>query len=416
MTSGTGNDAASIPAANLTSTGYPKNQFYYFNTITSSAGIQNARWSISTSSVIDIKIMSSESGNPGQYATTSRTSFTSITNTNRRIISAIAASSGSDPQLIVYGDRVTLTVLYETSGLFPNGYLFKSYPEEARPKAGDKVIALVGTDTTIKNSIFCYIDQNGPFIINTSQIPSKIALVIIVTYYKKYLLSKMINYDAINDGIVSIMNTWFVNGKETFIAQYHVDIKLMGELGIYKANRAAFFTKEALEVAVNGVLNKYDCELQGTYILDNYWNPPSNEESNQDSNALPSDPKKLDSHIDEGSYANNTFYTFDDGTCKVCVFNLYFETKGQATSTQETGRTPGVILPAEGKTGIFNKLKKLVQIIGKRISWMNVKIVKPIMPITNALLQSLGSSGSMVAKGISVGSSAVDALFGPKKQ
>ncbi|KAA6368736.1 MAG: hypothetical protein EZS28_035737, partial [Streblomastix strix] len=78
--------------------------------------------------------------------------------------SSFLASSGSVPQLIVYGDRVTLTVSYETTGLFPNGYIFKSYPEFARPKAGDKVIALVGTDTTNKNSIFCYIDQNGPFI------------------------------------------------------------------------------------------------------------------------------------------------------------------------------------------------------------------------------------------------------------
>ncbi|KAA6367388.1 MAG: hypothetical protein EZS28_037086 [Streblomastix strix] len=52
------------------------------------------------------------------------------------------ASSGSDPQLIVYGDRVTLTVSYEATGLFPGGYLFKSYPQEARPKQGDQVIAL----------------------------------------------------------------------------------------------------------------------------------------------------------------------------------------------------------------------------------------------------------------------------------
>ncbi|KAA6359934.1 MAG: hypothetical protein EZS28_044539, partial [Streblomastix strix] len=66
--------------------------------------------------------------------------------------------------------------------------------------------------------------------------------------------------------------------------------------------------------------------------------------------------------------------------------------------------------------GIFNKLKKLVSVVGKGVSWMNDKIVKPIMPITNALLQSLEPAGSMVAKRISVGSSAVDALWGPNKQ
>ncbi|KAA6385062.1 MAG: hypothetical protein EZS28_019411 [Streblomastix strix] len=67
-------------------------------------------------------------------------------------------------------------------------------------------------------------------------------------------------------------------------------------------------------------------------------------------------------------------------------------------------------------SGIFSMLKKLIQAVGKGVSWMNEKVVKPIMPITNALLSSLGPAGSMVAKGISAGSSAVDALFGPNKQ
>ncbi|KAA6308741.1 MAG: hypothetical protein EZS28_056634, partial [Streblomastix strix] len=134
------------------------------------------------------------------------------------------------------------------------------------------------------------------------------------------------------------------------------------------------------EVAVSGLLNKYDCEFQGTYILDNYKNPTSNEESN----ASPLDPKETDSHIDEviikhdkqlasssqpiytitnvfnqiqliapfdqSGHAYNTYYIVDDGTCRVCVFNLYFETKGQATSVQEIGRIPDSILPADGKS------------------------------------------------------------------
>ncbi|KAA6386113.1 MAG: hypothetical protein EZS28_018363 [Streblomastix strix] len=66
--------------------------------------------------------------------------------------------------------------------------------------------------------------------------------------------------------------------------------------------------------------------------------------------------------------------------------------------------------------GIFNKLKKIISVVGKGVSWMNDKVVKSIMPIINALLQSLGPAGTMVAKGISVGSSAVDALFGQNKQ
>ncbi|KAA6404469.1 MAG: hypothetical protein EZS28_000020 [Streblomastix strix] len=196
-----------------------------------------------------------------------------LNNTNEEFIPPVSNAPiklDLNPQLIVYGDRVTLTVSYETTGLFPNGYLFKSYPEEARPKAGDKVIALVGTDTMNKNSIFCYIDQNGPFIISISQIPSETALAINVTYYKNYEQSKIINYDANNDGRVDIMDTWHVNSKGTFETQSHVyetvkkqidlivtelfgdnkvnflnsDIKLVDELAIYKADRAAFFIKE----------------------------------------------------------------------------------------------------------------------------------------------------------------------------
>ncbi|KAA6384407.1 MAG: hypothetical protein EZS28_020065, partial [Streblomastix strix] len=79
------------------------------------------------------------------------------------------ASSGSDPQLIVYDDRFTLTASYATTGLFPcgcqlDGYLFKSYPPDARSKLGDSVIALVGTYISNTYNIFCYIDQNGPYI------------------------------------------------------------------------------------------------------------------------------------------------------------------------------------------------------------------------------------------------------------
>ncbi|KAA6402640.1 MAG: hypothetical protein EZS28_001839 [Streblomastix strix] len=65
--------------------------------------------------------------------------------------------------------------------------------------------------------------------------------------------------------------------------------------------------------------------------------------------------------------------------------------------------------------GIFNKLKKLIQVVGKGVNWMNDKVVKPIMPIINVILQSLSPTGSMVAKGIRTGSSAMDALWGPNK-
>ncbi|KAA6386722.1 MAG: hypothetical protein EZS28_017752 [Streblomastix strix] len=206
----------------------------------------------------------------------------------------------------------------------------------------------------------------------------------------------------------------------------------------------------AAEVAVSRILNMYDCEIQGTIVLDNYKNLTSNEVSDEEANASQLKPKEADSHIvvviikydrkfassslaiyiisnmfnqiqlispfDQGNHAYNTYYIVDDGICRVCVFNLYFETKGQATSTQEIGRIPDAIVPTDGKTGIFNKLKKLISAVGKGVSWMNDKVVKLIMPIKNAHLSSLGPAGSMVTKGISAGSSVVDALFGPNKQ
>ncbi|KAA6354006.1 MAG: hypothetical protein EZS28_050467, partial [Streblomastix strix] len=180
------------------------------------------------------------------------------------------ASSGSDPQLIVYGDRITLTASHTTTGIFLNGYLFKSYPAEARPKQGDQVIALVGTDASNTYNIFCYIDQGGPFIISSQWLPSNTALVLNITYYKNYESSKKINYDANNDGKIDIMDTWNQNGKGQFEAQSYVyetvknqtnlieagvqglnrtnhlnsEIKLMDELAIYKADRAAYFIKD----------------------------------------------------------------------------------------------------------------------------------------------------------------------------
>ncbi|KAA6392029.1 MAG: hypothetical protein EZS28_012445 [Streblomastix strix] len=365
-------------------------------------------------------------------------------------------SNGSDPQLIVYGDCVTLIVSYDTTGLFPNGYIFKNYPEEARPKAGDKVIALVGTDTTNKNKTF----ETQSHIYETQ---------------KKQ--TDMNATGLFGDNKVNYLNS---------------DIKLQDELAIYKADRAAFFIKDgpfitfsfgaklgqiiqsqansenqqtvhrlfstisqkllppntkympilvesqefsamylfkniydkslAVEVAISGVLNKYDCEFQGTYILDNYKNPTSNEEPN----ALSTDPKEHDSHIDEViikhdgklsssqltytitnvfnqikliasfdqvGHVNNTYYIVDDGTCKICVFNQYFETKRQSINIQEIGRIPDVILPADCKSMGF-----------------------PTSVYRNAGGYNIRLAGSTVVKGMSAGSSAMDTLFGPNKQ
>ncbi|KAA6368033.1 MAG: hypothetical protein EZS28_036439 [Streblomastix strix] len=324
------------------------------------------------------------------------------------------ASSGSDPTLIVYGDRITLTASYATTGVFPNGYLFKSYPQEARPKQGDQVIALVGTDASNTYNIFCYIDQGGPFIISNRWLPSNTAIVLNITYYKNYESSKKINYDANNDGKIDIMDTWNQNGKGQFEAQSYVyetvknqtnlieagvqglnrtnylnsEIKLIDELAIYKADRAAYFIKDgpfitysfgaklaqqganyepqqtvyklfstiskkllppntkympihveqqefsamclfkdmydkssAVQVAVSGQLNTLDCEFQGTYLLDNYTNESASNEA----------PNEAESHFDE-------------------VIIKHEKQIGLNGRTQEVGRIPDSILPADGKS------------------------------------------------------------------
>ncbi|KAA6385880.1 MAG: hypothetical protein EZS28_018590, partial [Streblomastix strix] len=387
------------------------------------------------------------------------------------------ASSGSDPQLIVYGDRITLIASYATTSVFPNGYLFKSYPQEARPKMGDQVIALVGTDVLKIQNIFCYIDHYGQHIISSRQLPSNAALVLNLIFYNQYESSKKINYDANNDGKIDILDRWNVNGRGQFEAQSYVyetvkrqtdlieagvqglkrtnylnsEIKLVDELAIYKANRAAYFINDvpfitynfgaklaqldanyeaqqtvyklfstiskkvqppntkyvpvhveqqefsaiylfkdiydkslAVQVAVSGQQNMLDCEFQGTYILDNYTNASASMSSSTSlaAEALPEEPE---SHIDEviikhekqlGSSpqpqytitnvhiqftindffplsAYNTFYIVDYDTCRVYVFNLYFESKGLNGRTQEEGHIPNSIFPADGQSLSF---------------------------------------------------------------
>ncbi|KAA6378130.1 MAG: hypothetical protein EZS28_026342, partial [Streblomastix strix] len=163
------------------------------------------------------------------------------------------ASSGSDPQLIVYGDRITLTASYATSGVFPNCYLFKSYPQEARPKQGDQVIAL------------------GGYLLQALGGCRQILLQCQTLHTIKIMNHrKKINYDSNNDGKIDIMDTWNINGKGQFEAQSYVyetvknqtnlieagvqglnrtnylnsEIKLVDELAIYKADRAAYFIKD----------------------------------------------------------------------------------------------------------------------------------------------------------------------------
>ncbi|KAA6362145.1 MAG: hypothetical protein EZS28_042328 [Streblomastix strix] len=92
----------------------------------------------------------------------------------------------------------------------------------------------------------------------------------------------------------------------------------------------------------------FDCEFQGKYIHDNYANCTKTDEST---------PEVVESHIDEviikhekqlGS-SPQPQYMITNVHNQVCVFNLYFESKGLQGRTQEVGRIPDAVIPADGK-------------------------------------------------------------------
>ncbi|KAA6401508.1 MAG: hypothetical protein EZS28_002969 [Streblomastix strix] len=63
--------------------------------------------------------------------------------------------------------------------------------------------------------------------------------------------------------------------------------------------------------------------------------------------------------------------------------------------------------------GIFSKIKTLAQKIGHGLQWVNDKIVKPyVIPAANLIAPALGPAGGMITKGISLGSSTIDAFGG----
>ncbi|KAA6382148.1 MAG: hypothetical protein EZS28_022324, partial [Streblomastix strix] len=273
------------------------------------------------------------------------------------------ASSGSDPQLIVFSERITLTASYATTVLFPgcgqlSGYLFKSYPPESRPKLGDQMIALVGTDASNTYNIFCYIDQIGPYIISSRQLPSNITLVLNITYYKQYESSKIINYDANNNKKIDIMDTWNANGKRLFEAQskkvlppHSKNMSIRVEQQEFSAIclfNDMYDKSSAVQVAVSGQLNMFDCEFQGTYILDNYAKSTNSNESA---------PEDVESNINEVTIRHEKQlsslpqrqYTKTNMFNQVSVFNLYFESKGLQGRTQEVGRIRDFILSADSK-------------------------------------------------------------------
>ncbi|KAA6382884.1 MAG: hypothetical protein EZS28_021588 [Streblomastix strix] len=98
-------------------------------------------------------------------------------------------------------------------------------------------------------------------------------------------------------------------------------------------------SRQPVFVAVSGRLCVFDCEFQGTYMIKNNTNASASNEAASD------EPESL---IDEVIIKHEK-QIVDDGACRVCVFNLYFESKGLQGRIQEVGRIPDSVQPADGK-------------------------------------------------------------------
>ncbi|KAA6395139.1 MAG: hypothetical protein EZS28_009335 [Streblomastix strix] len=175
------------------------------------------------------------------------------------------------PTLIVYGDRVTLNCFVTIKQQF-KGYVFNSYPHEAQPKDNIKIIAVIGNNFSNNINLFCYIDENGPYVYaeDDREIAANTSIIISTTYYKQFEALKQINNDSNNDGKVDIMVILNGSGQGTHATQSHVydvvkkqsdlvdhhiegtvlhnflnnDIKLQDKLGIYKADRTAQYIQD----------------------------------------------------------------------------------------------------------------------------------------------------------------------------
>ncbi|KAA6380660.1 MAG: hypothetical protein EZS28_023813 [Streblomastix strix] len=172
----------------------------------------------------------------------------------------------------------------------------------------------------------------------------------------------------------------------------------------------------AVQITVSGQLNMLDCEFQGTYILDNYTNSTNTNESA---------PEDVESHIDE-------------------VILKHEKQIGSNERTQEVGRIPDSVIPADGKSLgfpvavykpqesipidsadfykhcasgiIFSKIKQLVQKVGKGLQCANDNVYKPfIKPFAKPILGALGPVGQTIGKGLDVASSFLDYSYGADK-
>ncbi|KAA6397553.1 MAG: hypothetical protein EZS28_006922 [Streblomastix strix] len=295
------------------------------------------------------------------------------------------ASSGSDPQLIVYDDRITLTVSYSTTCLFRSGDIIdtwnvngkgqfeaQSYVQEIVKKQADLIEAGVQglNRTNYLNSEIKIMDELALYKANRAAYFIKDGSFITYSFGAK-LVQLDANYEA-QQIVYKLFSTISIKllPPNTKYMPIHVEQQEFSAMYLFKD---MYDKSSAVQVAVSRQFDMLDCEFQGTYILDNYANSTNIKEAA---------PEDVESHIAEiivkhekqlssspqpqytitnvynqfmiidffPSSAYNTFYIGDDGTCRVCVFNLYFESKGLNGRTQEVGHISNSILSADGKS------------------------------------------------------------------
>ncbi|KAA6378161.1 MAG: hypothetical protein EZS28_026314 [Streblomastix strix] len=139
---------------------------------------------------------------------------------------------------------------------------------------------------------------------------------------------------------------------------FHVEQQEFSAMCLFKD---IYDKSSAEQVAVSGQLNLFDCEFQGTYILDNYANSTNANESASMSSSNPPAaealPEENESFIDEVIIKHQKHqgsspqpqYIITNVYIQVCVINQYFKSKGLQGRTQEAGRIPDAVVPADGK-------------------------------------------------------------------
>ncbi|KAA6400737.1 MAG: hypothetical protein EZS28_003740 [Streblomastix strix] len=232
------------------------------------------------------------------------------------------ASNGSDPTLIVYGDRITLTASYATTCLFPGGVIMDTW------------------------------NQNGKGQFEAQS-------------YVYEIVKKLTN--LIEAGVQGLNRTNYLNSE----------IKLMDELAIRNADRAAYFIKD-------GPFITYSSEAKLA---------------------------QLDVNLDT-----------------ICVFNLCFESKGLQGMTQEVGRIPDSALPADQPqlsfpeysadiykycASIFSKIQQLVLNVGKGLQGVKDNVYKQfIKPFAKPILATFGPVGQTIACGTYISMREMEELIG----